>query len=250
MIKFLSYFIPFSKSRKTFRNRYLTSIIVNKGKNNKFIILDEFGNKTSLKSIKNLQISFRGDNNTIVVHKNLILKQNFKLSCSSNNCIKLGKNIYISRFNISRLSPNSNLSIGDNCSFIDVLLEMHDEPDLSVSIGDDCLFSHGIVIRPSDGHSILDAGTNKIINYPKPIKIDDKCWVGMKSLILKGSIVPKNSILAAGTVYTDKSNLSETTCCNGAIYAGVPARLIKQNALWDVKNTYELEKYRGNNDKR
>ena len=52
------------------------------------------------------------------------------------------------------MSFGSKLIIGKDFSSCGVDIYMHDEPKNSVIIGNDCQFSFGIIIWPSDGHTI------------------------------------------------------------------------------------------------
>jgi len=54
-----------------------------------------------------------------------------------------------------------------------------------------------------------------------PVQIGDYCFVGTKSVILKGSVFPDKSVLAPGSV------LAGETKAAGWLYGGVPARPIK-----------------------
>ena len=56
-----------------------------------------------------------------------------------------------------------------------------------------------------------------------PIRIEDGCWIGACATILPGVIVGKGTIIAAGAVVTKN-------CDPNAIYAGVPARKIRDLA--------------------
>ena len=54
-----------------------------------------------------------------------------------------------------------------------------------------------------------------------PVQIGDYCFVGTRSVILKGSVFPAKSVLAPGSV------LAGETTADGWLYGGVPARPIK-----------------------
>lgn len=54
----------------------------------------------------------------------------------------------------------------------------------------------------------------------KPIRVGDYCFVGSRSILLKGAELPDYSVLAAGGVLTEKF------LENYSIYGGVPARKV------------------------
>lgn len=210
----------------------LTSIQCNYGKNNRLIVLDDNGQESKTKYVKNLKIKFKGDNNTIKLYKKTKFSRVLNITCTNNNLVKIGKTTFPLGLSITRMNENNVIEIGDNAHIVHCNITCHDEKNLKVSIGDSCLMSGGITIRTSDGHSILDKDNN-IINYPENIKIGNHCWIGMNSTILKGADIPDNSVLACSTVYTKASNTGE----GNAIYGGIPAKVIKRDINWDIRNT-------------
>lgn len=95
-----------------------------------------------------------------------------------------------------------------------------------ISIGEDCMFSDGIELRTGDSHGIYNLLDNKRINFAENIIIDDHVWLCANCKILKGSIIPKNSVVGNLSLVTKP--LPE----ENSIYAGLPAKLIKRNITW------------------
>lgn len=96
----------------------------------------------------------------------------------------------------------------------------------TVLIGPDITIGNEVIIGPNcvvSGGNHLHNG--KSYRFSKslaaPVLIEEGCWIGGNCSVLAGSILPKGSVLAAGSVL-DKS-FSEPR----ALYAGVPARLVK-----------------------
>lgn len=197
--------------------------------NNKIIITDKHGNPTNLKKLKNLEITFKGDNNLIKISNTTKFDYKTHIICSDNNYIEIGKNCVLG-LTITNFSKNSKLIIGNNVYTVQTSIMMHDEKNLCVKIGNDCIFSSNITIRPSDGHTIYDASTGEILNYPKDIDIQEHCWIGEGVIILKGSVIEPNTIIGA-------KSLVNKRLTQNSIYAGIPARLIKNNVSWDGANT-------------
>jgi len=92
----------------------------------------------------------------------------------------------------------------------------------NISFGTHSLFSWNVTIMDCDGHRIFDEN-NVEINAPRPIHIGSQAWVGCHVTILKGSILPEGTIVAAHTVVTKK--IDEKAC----VIAGNPCRIVKRN---------------------
>ena len=60
----------------------------------------------------------------------------------------------------------------------------------------------------TDFHHVIKHG--EVVNPPKEITIGDHVWIGCRCTILKGSVIPSNSIVAAGSLVT-KRFLKENT---------------------------------------
>lgn len=96
-----------------------------------------------------------------------------------------------------------------------------------ISIGDDSLISWDVQIMDTDFHSITDIN-GKITNFPKEIFIGKHVWIGCRNLILKGSDIPDNSIIAANSIINKR--LNESNC----IYGGNPVKEIKADVNWEM----------------
>ena len=95
-----------------------------------------------------------------------------------------------------------------------------------IVIGDNCMFSWGIQIISSDGHSIYDKVTKKLLNSSGSIKIGNHCWIGSDVKILKNVELADNIICGANSLVT-KSCLIPNT-----VISGMPAKIIKENVAW------------------
>lgn len=183
------------------------------------------------KQIDGLKIHFNGNNSIIEIFEPTNFK-NCDFSISDNCYIKIGQTgRFIHNLRIT-MSSNNKIEIGKHLGLNGAYISMHDEENLSVKIGDKCLFSSGIIIRPSDGHCIYDKDTKYPINIPKSgIIIGNNVWVGAEVIFLKDTIVSDNSIVGI------KSIVTKTFTDSNLLLAGVPAKIIKTNIGWDVRNT-------------
>ena len=125
---------------------------------------------------------------------------------------------------IQRYGGTNAIKIG-NRTTVGGTLQLECSEGTNLYIGEDCMFSHNIKIWTTAYHSICNAA-GKRINPAKSIIIGKHCWIGHSSFIMKGSVVPDGSIVGAACIYTGQ--FTE----NNAIYAGCPAKRIKENIVW------------------
>lgn len=142
------------------------------------------------------------------------------LNISPTGSLVTGKNVRISGG--CRIHVGGKLQIGNN-SFINPnsIIFAHCE----ISIGDNCAISWNCQIMDSDIHSMVVDGT-VLPNY-SPIKIGHKVWIGSGCKILKGVTIGDGAVIAAGAIVT-------TNIPAGTLAAGVPAKVIKKNIIWNA----------------
>lgn len=87
------------------------------------------------------------------------------------------------------------------------------------------LVSWDVLIMDSDFHQIYNDADN-VINPNKPILVDEACWIGCRCIILKGSIIAKNSIIGSGTI------ISKVFTTQNCIIAKNPPQVLMQNTRW------------------
>lgn len=91
----------------------------------------------------------------------------------------------------------------------------------SVKIGIDCRIAWDVVIMDSDLHPVDE---NDQPTVSEPILIEDKVWIGCRSIILKGVTIGRGAIIAAGSVVTK-------SVPPNVIVAGVPARIVSNGIV-------------------
>ena len=139
------------------------------------------------------------------------------------NRVLLGENAYFTG-KILVKGKGLTLSIGANTSMRNSYLLVQEGADLT--IGADCLFSREVEIRTSDAHSLVEAATGKRLNKSAAVLIGDHVWVGARSFISKGSVIPSHSVVGAMS-FVNKRFESE-----GVVLAGVPARVVREGITW------------------
>lgn len=184
------------------------------------IFIDGNNNQVTLKNIrllKNLFINLKGNNKKITIEKSNKIINNLKI--------------------VSIRGDEQIVDIGVDFSCGGCEVQMNDGNE-KLSIGDGALFSWGIKIRTSDGHSIIDLSTNKAINFPADVTIGKHVWVGEDVKFLKGCTIPDNCVIGSGSIVTK----SFAKNCENTIIAGIPAKIVKKNITWDRKMPYEYNK--------
>ena len=92
----------------------------------------------------------------------------------------------------------------------------------NIRIGQNCIVSWETVIMDSDWHTVRDLDSNRFVDDTQDIVIENDCWLGMRSMVLKGSRIPQGSIVAAQSTVThafDTPNI---------LLAGTPAIIKKE----------------------
>ena len=97
----------------------------------------------------------------------------------------------------------------------------------NIEIGNDCSFGWNCVVKNCDGHVIISDGEENPNNGN--IVIGNHCWICSESSILKNSFLPDNSILAYKSLLIKK--ITEKPGC---LFAGTPAKVVKENINWRV----------------
>lgn len=198
------------------------------------------GNELQIDSECNFNLSriyIQGTNNSIIIHKALVYQSLF-INFKGNN-----KKVIIqpSKKNISNLKivsirgENQKITIGEEFSCGGCEIQMNDGEE-SLTIGNDCLFSWGIKIRTSDGHSIVDLKTGKAINVPQDVNICNHVWVGEDVKFLKGSTIPDNCVVGSGAI------VAKVFAEQNTVIAGIPAKVVKTGITWDRRRPYEYNK--------
>lgn len=204
---------------------------------NKIITVLKDGTETVVeKAPDGVQIEWGGDNSCIKMHETVKFSNStFKLS--NNSYVEIGENSLIRGIFLYFTVGNSFVKIGKNfiphkSSFI---LAGNNQ---SITIGNDCLFAAGVDIYTSDGHTIYDSKSKKVLNNKGGnIVIGNHCWIG------KDCMLSKNASLANDTMVGAKSLVNKKFDKSKVILAGSPAKIIKKNVNWDIRHPdlFEME---------
>ena len=133
---------------------------------------------------------------------------------------KFGENCFLA----DNATIIGNVEIGKNCSiwFNTVL-----RGDVnSIRIGNNVNIQDGVVLHTLYERSVIEIGNNVTIAHNAVIhgaRIENNVLIGIGAIVLDHAIIGMNSIIAAGAVI-----LSNTVVEDGCIYAGNPAKKIKE----------------------
>lgn len=131
--------------------------------------------------------------------------------------MKIGKNV---RINSHTFFSSSNIKIG-NGSFINRYVQIHDGlMGGGLTLGENVFVSFNVVFSLVSHHiggSKQRAGKRIAGN----ISVGDGSWIGANATILPNVTIGKGCVIAAGS-------LVNKNCKANCLYAGVPAKLVKE----------------------
>ncbi len=131
-----------------------------------------------------------------------------------------GKNIYLA----DNATVVGDVQMGDDCS---VWFQAVVRGDVHyIKMGNKVNIQDGAVIHCTYQQSPVNIGSNVSIGHRAIVHgctIMDNVLVGMGAILMDNVIVHPNTLIAAGAVV-----LENTVCESGYIYAGVPAKKVKQ----------------------
>ena len=166
-----------------------------------------------------------GKNNQVVIGKGCNLLGAKIIFSGNNNTVRVGDNCRLQRSTLYLIDDNNTLIVGDNNDWGENVNVIPEE-GTTINIGSDCQVAVNVVIRSSDGHSIISNETNERINPALDITIGDRCWFGEHVKVLKGADIKSDCIIGASTIVT--KGIYESN----SVYAGNPIRQVKKNVHW------------------
>lgn len=86
--------------------------------------------------------------------------------------------------------------IGDNCRLNGTYVHAKKR----IRIGKNCVIAAGTNIIDLNGHELISSDRTKGEDTPKEIIIEDNVWICVNSIILKGTVIGRNSVVAANSV--------------------------------------------------
>lgn len=179
--------------------------------------------KTFICSIKNpkfgvCRIGISGSETGLLIKKTSLLYIHNGGKIYINGPISISRGAYIEANN-GLIIFGQNLKMNTGC---------YVEAETSnIEIGDNCSFGWNCVIKNCDGHHIIYNGKKSSNNGD--IHIGNHCWVCSEASILKNAYLPDGSVLAYKSILTKK-----ITDKSGKLFAGIPAKVIKEDINWEI----------------
>lgn len=183
-------------------------------------------NKGNCYTFNNITVNFVGDNAHLIFYGSTqFRKTKFVIGENCSISIKESSHL-ISNLSCYAVGDNTTIAIGSDFSCYGTCLKFYDK-NSELVIGDDCMFSLGIYIWGTDGHTIYDINTMQCINgSQRKIFIGNHVWIGFGCTILKGSYISDNCVVGA------RSLVCSTFLSSNNIIAGSPARILRANINW------------------
>lgn len=125
----------------------------------------------------------------------------------------------------SKISNSAKLILGEN---FNITAKSEIVCTKEIKFGENCLVSWDVLIMDTDFHSIHCLDSGHCINSSENIYIGNHVWVGCRSLILKGSNIPSDTVIAANSTVTKKLETTENTI------VGSLNKVIKNNISWEI----------------
>lgn len=188
---------------------------------------DESGNVVQCpdKIETDIQVTFRGRNNRIVVAKGARIAALRVVFDCDNGTLIIGPSRR-SPFSLNaRLGEDATVKIGRDFTTTSMPVVTAVE-GATVSFGDDVLVASTNQFRTDDGHPIFDVKTGRRINPAKDVIIGNHVWFGAQSVALAGARVGDGSVIGFRSLVTGPIP-------NNVIAVGAPAQVVRKDVAWE-----------------
>lgn len=162
-----------------------------------------------------------GDNSMIILHDGNFYINAYRPAGSKREAyVLLRRNAVLEIHNSSQLCYGSTIEIHDGGKIEIGSAYFNSESvilaEKSITIGDDTMFARQVYIYDSDHHAFLNENGEKT-NPPKDVVIGNHVWVGMKSVLLRGTRIGDGGVVAAYSLVGGRVK-------EGTMVQGNPAR--------------------------
>jgi acetyltransferase-like isoleucine patch superfamily enzyme len=170
------------------------------------------------------RIHIEGNDHILRIAENTVIRNMNILFSGAHNILEIGMGCNL-RGAIHMRQSESGLVIGAGTTFVGAhLFAMEGK---RIVIGEDCMFSSGIFVRTSDEHPIYDLHGGERLNGPQDVILGRHVWIGEGATLGKGANIPEGCVIGA------RSYVSKRLTRPHSIYAGAPARLMREGVVWD-----------------
>lgn len=174
-------------------------------------------------SLEGLEVHFRGKNNKLFIGEGCNLSDLTIVFYSNEGSVEIENNVSI-RGKIHLKGASTKIIVGSQTKSNGRIFVNLGEQNDKLIIGSGCLFANAR-FRTSDSHKIHSLQTGERINFSKDIVLEDDVWIAEDCLIKGGALIRSGSVIGAKSLVTKEVE-------KNSIYAGIPARLIKNDIFW------------------
>lgn len=104
----------------------------------------------------------------------------------------------------------------------------------SITVGKHTRIAWECIILDTDFHHTIDKNTNRKNSITKPINLGCNNWIGMRSILLKGTVTPDFCIASAYSLLNKRYDIP-----NYSLLGGIPAKFIRDNIYRDLSSHVE-----------
>lgn len=181
-------------------------------------------------SIPGLRFNFLGKNNHVIIHEGTKFTD-CSFSFISDMFVEIGKTSH-GIHKLYLFGYGSKIEIGSDFSCWGVEIRCH-ERNTSVKIGDNCMFSEGILIYPTDVHTIYDIKSGELLNLGGSITIGNHVWCGRDVKFLKGSKISDDTVISMGSL------VNKAFVERNVILSGSPAEVVRKGVSWARETPFQ-----------
>lgn len=176
--------------------------------------------------------------NKIIKDSSLYLRDSRIIIKGKGNMIKIGSNCNIRGLRVLMYGNNNGLEIGNriiiNASKIQPTV-INVIGGKKIIFGNNCLLSNNIEIHTSDYHGIYSLPDGLRSNPDADIIIGNNVWIGLGTMILKGTEIGNDCVIGAKSVVTGHYKY------NNMLIVGNPARIIENKKIcWTYERKDQL----------
>lgn len=176
----------------------------------------------SFREVNKVRIQFFGTGNKLITDDTVALRGVRIVFLASNATVKIDAGSSIR--GVLVVGQNSMIHIGERTKF-NKPCQLEASADCKIIMGSNCLMAN-VNFYTSDGINVKSLADQAVVNPAADVVIENHVWIAENTLVLKGSVIQHDSVVAAGSIV---SGLIEAN----SIAAGNPAKVIRQGVTWD-----------------
>lgn len=203
----------------------------------------------------NCNIRFKGWRSKVIIGMNTQIAEGTEINVGSNSTVIIGNNVKISAGSMLRCEDDSTLTIGDGCVFGESKLVSRNnvfigakstfndglilicEENTNINIGNNVLVSSNVHIRSGNGHSLFDISQKmNISENNKHVVIGNHVWIGQDTTILFNCELADDCVVGAKSLVKKRHE-------KGSLVYGVPAKTMRNNIGWDIRNHIAFDEF-------